>query len=271
MRELCVHLAKTSVDLLQVSYKGEVTSVLRRETDKERSKVANSNITLKEKKGRKLDGKMDGKHTIHFDKSNFKPIVHEKEPWIMNDYKRNSYCLYQSKEGSETETLQLIIGRTTIQIWQRIQDDDKRKDDLPNKGEPFLEYIWTNGIPIDQERDETRLRIKEFKRESNKDKLSDFYLKVYWYERINERNKNIAEEDHEINEMEKNENKEMKMIERKVKTIQWKDITEKVNAVRYACKALEHLNKRTRDLTNYVKIHRVSILITKFFFERNYY
>src|SRR5205085_302999 len=128
-------------------------------------------------------------------------------------------------------------------IWHRIQDDDKMKDDLPNKGEPFLEYIWTNGIPINQERGQTRLRIKEFICSSNNDKLGYFWLEVYWYERIKERNKedyeNIKEEedkeDKEIKEMEEDRTKEkMNIMESKVKTIQWKDITEKVKAVRHA-------------------------------------
>uniref|UniRef100_U9SIM0 Uncharacterized protein n=1 Tax=Rhizophagus irregularis (strain DAOM 181602 / DAOM 197198 / MUCL 43194) TaxID=747089 RepID=U9SIM0_RHIID len=39
--------------------------------------------------------------------------------------------------------------RSTIQVWHQINSDDKNKskDELPNKGKPFLEYIWTNGIP----------------------------------------------------------------------------------------------------------------------------
>ena len=52
---------------------------------------------------------------------------------------------------------------------------------------------------------------------------------------------------------------EMMIMERKKIIIQWNDIVERVNAVRHACKALEHLNKRAKYLVNYVKIHRVSI------------
>src|SRR6266542_4940938 len=62
----------------------------------------------------------------------------------------------------------------------------KNKDDLPNKGEPFLEYIWTNHIPVNQEREKTRLHIEDFKYETNElnDKLPD--LKVYWHVRDDE-------------------------------------------------------------------------------------
>ncbi|POG79868.1 hypothetical protein GLOIN_2v1523780 [Rhizophagus irregularis DAOM 181602=DAOM 197198] len=53
--------------------------------------------------------------------------------------------------------------------------------------------------------------------------------------------------------MEKNEI----IMEMKEKVIQRKDIIEKVGAVRRACKALEHLNKRRSFLvTNYIKIHQ---------------
>src|SRR5436305_9167335 len=51
-------------------------------------------------------------------------------------------------------------------------------------------------------------------------------------------------------------------MERKGKVIQWKDI-KNINAVRHACKASEHLNKRAKykKLENYhVKIHRVGVI-----------
>jgi hypothetical protein len=90
----------------------------------------------------------------------------------------------------------------------------KNKGDLPNNGKPFLEYIWPNRIPINQERDKTKLRIEYFKCGSNDrphEKLNDFHLKVYWYERNIENNENNTEkeeytkkkEDTEIDEMEK--------------------------------------------------------------------
>ena len=101
------------------------------------------------------------KSIIHFDKNtnpNFKQIVVEIEPWVMDNYERNYYCLY----GDKKET-QLIVGRSTIQIWCQINSDgNKKKDELPNKGRPFLEYIWTNGIPVNREREETKLRIEKF-------------------------------------------------------------------------------------------------------------
>ncbi|PKY16226.1 hypothetical protein RhiirB3_402648, partial [Rhizophagus irregularis] len=97
---------------------------------------------------------MDGNHTIYHDKE-FNPIVIDKEPWVIDEYERNSYCLYQ-KKGERIQTLQLIVGRSTVQIWHQVCDDSKSKDELsklPNKGGPFLEYIWANGIPINQERE----------------------------------------------------------------------------------------------------------------------
>jgi len=146
---LSARLARTSENILQVDDKGKVTSVLKKVENKLKQmkpeKVIYSEIKLSEKRGtKKPDGQQDEKHIVHFDKDNpnFEPIVDEKEPWVMDDYERNSYCLYQNKKGSEKETLQLIVGR--VQIWHQIRDDSKNKDDLPNNGEPFLEYIWTN-------------------------------------------------------------------------------------------------------------------------------
>jgi hypothetical protein len=99
----------------------------------------------------------------------------------------------------------------------------------PNEGEPFLEYIWTNRIPVDQENQENRLQIKEVKFG-----LRYFHLEVYWYE------------------------KGKVTKERKEKKIRWQDINENVNGIRYACKALAHLNKRARFLINYFNKHCVS-------------
>ncbi|PKK70297.1 hypothetical protein RhiirC2_746757, partial [Rhizophagus irregularis] len=78
----------------------------------------------------------DEKHTIHYDKG-FEPIVIDKEPWVMDEYERNSYCLYQKKENTRIQTLQLIVGRSTVQIWHQVRDDSKSKGELsklPNKG-----------------------------------------------------------------------------------------------------------------------------------------
>ncbi|POG75705.1 hypothetical protein GLOIN_2v1562900, partial [Rhizophagus irregularis DAOM 181602=DAOM 197198] len=165
----------------------------------------------------------DGNHTIHYDKE-FVPIVIDKEPWVIDEYERNSYCLNQKKEGERIQTLQLIVGRSTVQIWHQIRDDSKSKDELsklPNKGGP---------ASSDKEKTEEEIRDME---------------------------------DKEIEKMELNRKagKEMEkdgIMEMKEKVIQKKDIIEKVNAVRRACRALEHLNKRRRFLvTNYIKIHQV--------------
>ncbi|CAB4389896.1 unnamed protein product [Rhizophagus irregularis] len=211
------------------------------------------------------------------------------EPWVLDEYTKFPYCLYHDQQGTEEETLQLIVGRSTVQIWHQINDETKnkkQKEQLPNKGKPFLEYIWTNHIPVNQEREKTKLRIEDFKYESNDglhEKLEDFHLKVYWYERKSnkeklknkDRAKNkepaknkedeiIKEEDKEIDDIEKQleinekkdideaekEKKKQEIIDGSVKVKRWekvikrKDIIEKFHAVRHACKALEHLNKR---------------------------
>ncbi|GES84550.1 hypothetical protein GLOIN_2v1838566 [Rhizophagus clarus] len=281
-------LARTSGNLLQVDNEGNVTSILKRvdkllkqqEEVKVKPELSDSNINSV-----KLE-EPNGKHIVHYSEHinpNFKPISVVKEPWVLDDYKRNSYCLYQNKNGSEIETLQLIVGRSTIQVWHQISSDDKNKskDELPNKGEPFLEYIWTNGIPVNQERKITRLRIEKFEYGLNDGKINDFYLKVYWYERVS---KDVSEDEPEIkrdgnieiNRMEKEKFGEPRMemrsgeeviemvkdgeegrnqMKRKVKEIRRQDIIDKVNAVRHACKALEFINKRTKFLVNYTKKH----------------
>ncbi|PKY51631.1 hypothetical protein RhiirA4_407588 [Rhizophagus irregularis] len=281
--DLSNRLARTSGNILQVDEVGRVTSVLKKFDNKLKQntpKEAKENFKKKytnKKSGEKPDGKMDGNHTIHYDKG-FDPIVIDKEPWVIDEYERNSYCLYQKKEETRIQTLQLIVGRSTVQIWHQVCDYSKSKDELPNKGGPFLEYIWANGIPINQERKTTRLRIGMFKNKPDDGSshiLDDFYLKVYWYERasnVNNKGKTEQEirelEDKEIEKMERNRKagKEMEkdggIMEMKEKVIQRKDIIEKVNAVRRACRALEHLNKRRRFLvTNYIKIHQYEEMI----------
>jgi hypothetical protein len=269
-------LARTSGNILQVDGAGRVTSVLKKIENKLKQNTPKKTDDFKKYKDKilaeKPDGKTkDAKHTIYFDKV-FDPIVFDKEPWVIDEYERNSYCLYQNKKETRIRTIQLIVGRSTVQIWHQVRDDNKPKDELPNKGGPFLEYIWANGIPINQERTATRLRIGEFKYKPNDGTsiLDDFYLKVYWYERTSDENnkgktaEEIKMENEKIEEMEKNRKagKEIEndgIIEMKEKVIQRKDIIEKVSAVRRACRALEHLNKRRRFLvTNYIKIHQVS-------------
>ncbi|CAG8453561.1 13580_t:CDS:10 [Rhizophagus irregularis] len=172
-KNIYTRLTRTSGNLLQIDDKGDVTSIVKR-VDR----------LLKQKQS-KMIGKIVSPLPPSPDLSYFKgvkPMVVEIEPWVLGnykDYKSNSYCLYQNKNGSEIETLQLIVGRSTIQVWHQINSDDKNKskDELPNKGKPFLEYIWTNGIPVNQEREKTRLRIEKFEYRSNVDfNLTDFYI-----------------------------------------------------------------------------------------------
>jgi hypothetical protein len=77
------------------------------------------------------------------------------------------------------------------------------------------------------------------------DKLCDFYLKVHWYEGVTEVN-----DENSMNNAIKSE-----------KVIKRKDIIEKFHAIRHACKALEHLNKRYKSkhlANNYIRVHEVS-------------
>ncbi|CAG8599970.1 4056_t:CDS:10 [Rhizophagus irregularis] len=230
--------------------------------------------------GKQPNGKDDKNHIIYYDgKTNFKQIVNDREPWVPGGCERTSYCIYYNEEGTETETLQLIVGGSTVQIWHEIKDDSKKEDELPNKGEAFLEYIWSNRIPVKQEGKKTRLRIEKFEYGPNygsKSKINDFYLKVYWFERsysskpeehkkmteqeiikeedddidrIEKELKQINSKDNDLNEEEK-EKKRQEIINNCVKVkirekvIQGKDVIKKSHAARHACKALEHIRKR---------------------------
>ncbi|POG75695.1 hypothetical protein GLOIN_2v1475241 [Rhizophagus irregularis DAOM 181602=DAOM 197198] len=281
-------LARTSGNIIQIDNYGNVSSILKevkkglekkdkkKKAEKEElNKAACPNINLKKDIGKKPNGKPDENHTIYYDKNiNFKPIVNDREPWVLGNCERNSYCLYQNKLETETESLQLIVGRSTVQVWHQIQDSRKNKDDLPNKGEPFLEYIWTNRIPINQEREKTRLRVEAFNYESNEgSQIIDFYLKVYWYERNDNKafKKNeheiVIDEDKEIDEIEFKKKKinDSVKVKRKEKVIKRQDIIEKFHAVRHACKTLEHLNKRYKCkylADNYGKIHKYEEMVT---------
>ncbi|PKC57500.1 hypothetical protein RhiirA1_541575 [Rhizophagus irregularis] len=314
IKNLGTRLARTSGNILQIGDDGKVSSVLKKIEKELKKKKKNEKRVDKEKTDKitdsikkliveKPDGEPDESHNIYYDQKyiKFKPIVDEKEPWVLGDYDRHSYCLYHNRKETEVETLQLIVGRSTVQIWHQIQDK-KNKDDLPNKGEPFLEYIWTNRIPINQEREETKLRIKDFKYGSNvglHEKLDDFHLKVYWYERKdNEENSKkeehakkkereitkeaedeiskIEDEIKRINEdgnMDETEKEKRRLeiinnsvkVKRKEKVIKLKYIIEKFHAVTHACRALEHLNKRYKNkrlANNYTRAHKYEEIIT---------
>jgi hypothetical protein len=296
VNNLTTRLARTSGNLLQVDNEGNVTSILKRADNKLLEQEVKVNTELSDSDIKRLKVvEPNGGHILHYNEymhPNFKPIAVVREPWVLDDYERNSYCLYQNKNESEIETLQLIIGRSTIQVWHQIASNDKNKskDKLPNKGEPFLEYIWTNGIPVNQEREKTRLRIEKFEYGSNDDgKLNDFYLKVYWYERISkdagEDEREIEKDNIIINRMENKKKKKEKVetekdgeaieeeeksqVEKKEKVIRRQDILDKFNAVRHACKALEFINKRTKFLVNYTKKHLVSVYYVLITFNKN--
>ncbi|PKY32551.1 hypothetical protein RhiirB3_450819 [Rhizophagus irregularis] len=209
-KDIRTRLARTLGNILQIDDDGTVSSFIKKVEKKlKQKKEKEKNEKKNEKKieieidkaavpikklDEKPDEKSDESHKIYYDEKykNFKPI--DTEPWVLDEYTKFPYCLYHDQQGTE-ETLQLIVGRSTVQIWHQINDETKnkkQKDQLPNKGKPFLEYIWTNHIPVNQEREKTKLRIEDFKYESNDglhEKLEDFHLKVYWYERKSNKEK----------------------------------------------------------------------------------
>ncbi|UZO23321.1 uncharacterized protein OCT59_015664 [Rhizophagus irregularis] len=292
--DIYTRLAITSGNILQIDDDGKVSSVLKKVEKeinrKKLDKAADPNIDLEEIL-RSANGKYDTNRTIYYDENiNFK--VNDREPWLPGGSERTSYCLYYSEKGTETETLQLIVGRSTIQIWHQINDDCKNKDELPNKGEAFLEYIWSNRIPIWQEGEITRLRIKDFEYGPDyvsESKINDFYLKVYWIERndslepekltkMTEHDEIMKEklgkiilinEDNYLNEEQKEEKRQeitnnYLNIKIREKVIQGKDVIKKSHVARHACKALEHIRKRYKSkgdadiykykrLTNYIE------------------
>ncbi|CAI2187195.1 15919_t:CDS:10 [Funneliformis geosporum] len=93
--------------------------------------------------------------TAHNLSSCFAIPVGEPEPWVTKKYEKNSFYLCYN----DSEALQLIVGMSTIQIWHQFHDKTEKKKNLPNEGRPFLEFIWTNGIPDNQENEEHKLRI----------------------------------------------------------------------------------------------------------------
>ncbi|CAI2174257.1 16774_t:CDS:10, partial [Funneliformis geosporum] len=176
-------LASTSGNLLQVDDEGNVTSILKMIELKAKNKHDNGNsnsLPLQEY----IPGSEDltslsklKNHTTCFyanenEYNNFEPIIIETEPWITIEYEKFAFYLCHNK----LECLQLIVGTSTIQIWHQVCDK-KEERNLPNDGRPFLEFIWTNGIPSNQENEDHKLRITSVRFGSKY-----FRLEVYWYE-----------------------------------------------------------------------------------------
>ncbi|CAG8467261.1 6843_t:CDS:10 [Funneliformis mosseae] len=247
--ELSTCLASTSGNLLQVNDEGKVTSILKMieevkaNNENNESKSENPDLKIYDPKSKELPPyKNFENQTIYFYEKfdgNFKPAIEDPEPWVSNKYKKISFCLYY--DG--LESLQLIV-------------------------EPFLEFIWTNGIPDNQKNEHHyRLHIANVRFG-----LKYFRMEVYWYEKesdkgsINEKksddgSKNEKEsDDGSINEndmSQKMENKKnIKGMIIKEKIIEWNDINDNANGIRYACEALESLNMRAKSRTSYFKLHK---------------
>jgi hypothetical protein len=139
-RHPTLHWTRTSGNILQVDDKGNVTSFLKivetelekqrrqRESNLEKNELKKF-ITLYENTMTNHRFKSSlGKHTFYFYENTpsfNNPTVDYKEPWITDDYERNSFYLC----NDDNETLQLIVGRSTVQIWHRFKSDpyDKGK------------------------------------------------------------------------------------------------------------------------------------------------
>ncbi|CAG8683286.1 476_t:CDS:2, partial [Funneliformis mosseae] len=102
-------------------------------------------------------------------------VVKDKEPWVHHkQYNRISSYLNDEK------TIQLIIEKTTVQIWRKRGHDSKHKSDL--------EYIWVN--PSNQMIEVTSLKIGK----------SELSLNLSWIVDSNDEKKKITEHIHWPNE-----------------------------------------------------------------------
>ncbi|CAG8590670.1 2898_t:CDS:10 [Funneliformis caledonium] len=160
-------------------------------------------------------------------KSYHKPIIENTEPWVDSDnyYRRSIYL-------DDQETLQLIIGHSTVQIWRKTSKMDKKDKKVKSastlRSETILEYIWTNGISLEYDCDESALRIQELW-------IGDcaFSLTLIW-----------------------NVGKELEM-----RHIRWPYPDGQVSAVRHACEALEHLHIRKGKLIDIKKQYQYEELV----------
>ncbi|GES86409.1 hypothetical protein GLOIN_2v865196 [Rhizophagus clarus] len=144
----------------------------------------------------------DEEHTIFRRKDSNENVtyllVNNKEPWAINNYNRVSVYL------DENESTQLFIGRSTIQVWSKNTKNNEIE----------LEYIWTNNVKADKE--------KDFPLEINELYVGDrsFYAKIRW-----------------------GELKKDKFFE-----VKWPYNDNHVTPIKHACDSLEHLNNRRKKL-----------------------
>ncbi|GES73166.1 hypothetical protein GLOIN_2v1769896 [Rhizophagus clarus] len=269
MENLDACLARTSGNILQIGNDGKVSSVVKKV--KEILRQNNENDEVKYLKISESDNSV-----IKVDKKNINKI----EPWVPYKYERKIYTF-----DHENETFQLIVGSSTVQIWHRIKNEDDNKDkyEFFHKDKSFLEYIWTNHIPVNQEREKTELRVDTLEyvlEDGSANKISDFYLRVYWYESKNAKmgeqdiqedrdytkvKEYAKEEDKDIDDIENKRINDSLKVKRCEKEIKLKDVIEKFRVIRHACRALEHFNKRyiNKDLVdNYARACNHEIMIT---------
>ncbi|GES92409.1 hypothetical protein GLOIN_2v848825 [Rhizophagus clarus] len=159
----------------------------------------------------------------------YKVIANNREPWIyMNNYNRTSVFL------DEEETVQLIIGHSTVQIWRKLrkQKESDKKGVIPQNKEAVLEYIWANNIPSEYDIEGARLQIRDLWVGDN-----SFVLKVCW------------------------EYDEGSKLINNTETLSFPYADGHVTPVLHACKALEHLNDRKNDIIDYKKMVEFEQLI----------
>ncbi|CAG8502577.1 9378_t:CDS:10 [Funneliformis caledonium] len=160
-----------------------------------------------------------------------KAIVDNKEPWVdINNYRRISAYL------DADETIQLIIGHSTVQVWRNLprQKKDKKEGfNLPKK-EPVLEYIWANNIPTEHDTEDSRLQLQELW-------VGDYAFSLtvswqYW---------------------------EGGIVTSYYKRLSFPCKDGHVTPVLHACETLEHLNKRNNKIIDYKKMVEFEQIVEK--------
>ncbi|CAI2180789.1 4173_t:CDS:2 [Funneliformis geosporum] len=76
--------------------------------------------------------KYDNIHRVYhqdFSKKEAQPLIHNREPWINENFEKMWIYLDQK------ESIQLYIGKNTIQVWRKIMN---------KKNKCILEYFWAN-------------------------------------------------------------------------------------------------------------------------------
>ena len=146
VENLDARLARTSGNILQINDDGKVSSVLKRvendlkKTKKEKNKKLHHKASIKSKKdkSKKQNGKLDESHTIHYDENkneDFKPIVNDKELWVLGDYERNSI---KTKKDRRQKHYNLLLAGLQFKFGIKSRMITKIKMNFLTKESHFL-------------------------------------------------------------------------------------------------------------------------------------